>query len=72
MTNLKDYIEAALKERQKNDTILAIKPEVRAADPELAAALERVAKGELAKAYRTNYGALVTTNLCVPEEPSGT
>jgi hypothetical protein len=67
MANLKDRIEKEMDRRQEDRSELrAPPPPVRSADPELEAALERVSRGELARAYRTRSGALVIT---MPSDP---
>lgn len=67
MANLKDRIEKELDRRQEDRSELrAPPPPVRTNDPELDAALARVARGELARAYRTKNGALVIT---MPSDP---
>lgn len=67
MANLKDRLEAGLEERKANSSILNIAPVTRSEDPELEAALELVAQGKLDRAYRTRFGALVTTAVSDPE-----
>jgi len=62
MSNLKETLDKKLKLAATEQA--EQKPQVvaRESDPELASALALVAKGELAKAYRTRNGALVVTN----------
>lgn len=67
MTNLKDRLESKLHER-RTESILNSPSAVPAPgnDPELEAALARVAAGEIAAAYRTTNGALVVTHKSDP------
>lgn len=67
MSNLRDIIDAKLQESQDDASILKYSPPVRAADPELDAALASVERGELAAAFRTRNGALVITHKSDPE-----
>lgn len=62
MSNLKEKLDKKLKDAAAE--VAENKPivEVREDDPELAEAVARVAKGELAAAYRTRNGSLVITN----------
>lgn len=67
MTTIKDKIEKAMDRRQEDWSVLRAPPHpIRTSDPELEAALARVASGELARAYRTKSGALVIT---MPSDP---
>jgi hypothetical protein len=75
MANLKDRLETALEERKANQSILGITTADKSPDQKreealeaaLKDALELVAQGKLARAYRTKYGALVTTAASDPE-----
>lgn len=78
MSNLKEKLDKKLEQKAAEIAEATAKPSVRENDPELAAALERVAKGELARACRTPNGALVITHKsdpanspAAPEAPAG-
>lgn len=78
MSNLKEKLDKKLEQKAAEIAEETAKPAVRSDDPELAAALERVAKGELSRAYRTPNGALVVTHKsdpanspAAPEAPMG-
>lgn len=67
MGNLKATLEAKLHER-RNESIISSPSSIPAPgdDPDLEAALARVAAGEIAAAYRTTNGALVVTHKSDP------
>ncbi|TAJ97146.1 MAG: hypothetical protein EPO41_03905 [Reyranella sp.] len=78
MSNLKDKLDKKLEQKAAEIAEATAKPAVKENDPELAAALERVEKGELSRAYRTPNGALVITHKsdpdnspAAPEAPTG-
>lgn len=67
MNNLKDRLEAKLHERRTESVISSPSPIPSPGnDPELEAALARVAAGEIAAARRTTNGALVVTHKSDP------
>jgi hypothetical protein len=67
MTNLKDRLDARVHERRAERVISSPSPlPSRSNDPDLEAALARVASGEIAAAYRTPNGALVVTHRSDP------
>ena len=67
MTNLKDRLDARVHERRAERVISSPSPlPVSTNDPDLEAALARVARGEIGAAYRTPNGALVVTHKSDP------
>lgn len=78
MSNLKEKLDKKLEQKAAEIAEATVKPSVRTEDPDLAAALALVARGELARAYRTANGALVITHKsdpgnspAAPEAPMG-
>jgi hypothetical protein len=65
--SIKESLDEKLQQKAAEAAKHTVKPTVRDTDPELADALDKVAKGDLAKAYRTRNGALVVTQKSDPD-----